>query len=193
MLVQALQSAFNLSAPSANFITYGALLNLGQAGPISLADTARHDRIEHNGSLFHRAVADGQMYAPREIDEDMWRELVESIERPLQGWGVSDIAKLRIKREAEDGDDAMTGNQKLFARGEAGAVVLVFGRDVQTTLADGSTKAERLVPMDVLETFLHRERLPEGWRPSKKTSLWDIVKSVGEIGKAMDEERKRKP
>jgi hypothetical protein len=173
-------------------LTYGALLNFGQAGPISLADLARHNRVEHNGSLFHRDAAEGQMYAPKEIDEDMWKDLVESIERPLLGWGVSDIAKLRVRREAASGDDTMTNNQKFFARGEAGAVVLIFGKEVQTTLADGSTKAERLVPMDVLKTFLYEERLPEGWRPSKQTTLREVGKIVSEIGKAMDEERKRR-
>jgi hypothetical protein len=180
-----MQRAFNLSLPLASFLTYGGILNLGQAGPISLADTARHNRIEHNGSLFHRDAAEGQAYAPKEIDEAMWKDLVESVEQPSLGWGVSDIAKLRVRREAESGEATMTEIGRTNARGEVAVVLHVFGRDMKTKSIDGSTKVERMVPMDVLTTFFHGERLPERWKPSKQTTLLDVVKSVSEIGKAM--------
>ena len=190
MLVHALQHAYNFSLPLALILTYGGFILFGQAGPVSLADLARHNRIEHNASLVHRDTEEGQMYAPREVDEELWRRLVEGLENPKEGWGVRDIARLRVRREKESGEDTVPQLAKVNARGETAAVLHVFGRDVETKSTEtGYTSIERKVPLDVLTSLFHDERLPEGWKPSEQTTLLKVVKTIGSIGRAMDEVR----
>jgi hypothetical protein len=189
MLVRALQRAYNLSLPLAVSLTYGGILILGQAGPISLADFARHNRIEHDASLIHKDTAKGQMYAPTEFDEALWKDLMENVERPILGWSVSDVARLRVRREAESGEARLTLFAKISAKAEASAVLGVFGRDVKMKSSDGSPTMERVVPLDLLTTFLHGERLPKGWKPSKQMTLLDLLKSIITIGKAMGKVR----
>ena len=209
MIVSALQRAYNLSLPLARLLTYGGLLLLGRlSGPISLTDTALHGRIEHNASLIHRDTHAGCPYAPTDVDEELWDRFTKAIERPREGLSVRDLARFRVLREYEsecvvktEGGTGTTHVGREIARGELALVFHIFGREFPSSsivpedpdVCETSQNAllERKVPLDILKTFMHDERLPDGWVPSKQTTLLETVKKAREIRLTMGDVRKR--
>ena len=166
---------------------------LGQTGSISLVDLARHNRIEHNASLIHRDTSEGFMYAPTEVDEQLWTNLIQGIETPAEGLGVRDIARLRLHRERASGEKSLSNLAKANAKGEMAAVLVIFGRNYYRNFDVNPTRTsvERKVPLAVLESFLRDERLPDGWRPQKEVTLFETAKVIREIGREMGQMKKR--
>jgi hypothetical protein len=133
------------------------------------------------------------MYAPTDVDESMWERFLSGIEDPTEGLSVKDFARIRVRREEETGNENTTTIGREIARGEVALVFHIFGRDFPVSTKYGSAKAggyERKIPTDVLKTFFHDERIPEGWEPARKTTLLGTVKKAREIRLAMGEVRK---
>lgn len=144
---------------------------LGQAGLLCLPDLARHNRIEHDASITHANAPKGHLYAPRRQDPNL-QELYAKDER--NGfYTVNDIARARVRREAEPGTQ-MTSVQQEVARGEVALVLQIFG---------GETFA---IPKEDLYTWWFEERLPEGWKPTRQTPLLGTINWSSKLRNAMN-------
>lgn len=155
---------------------------LGKAIP--LYELGRHNRVEHNASLVHHNTPQGEEYAPIQIDNGLVDALFNDI-RPTAKevdamkakgeeraflLGLEDIARARVRSEKEMGPLGRV--QARVARGEIAIAYKVFGVTV-----GGKTG----IPADLLRTWIQDERLPDGWRPTHSTGLFDMLSGDSHI------------
>jgi len=214
ILISGLQEAYGLSFPLAAFLTYGGIVLLGQvvgfgADPrrdgvgFSLKDLARHDRIEHDASITHPNTLAGDEYAPSKQDAALLAAFAEdarpapgpSREKGLLSYGPEDIARARVRREAQPGTRIDAVHQEV-ARGEIALVFSIFGflPSGGNSSADGSDhKLPKEVlggpyrfPLSVVETWWKEEHLPTpDWVPGRETTLLGTLAQSGRIRKEM--------
>ena len=215
MIVSALQKCFKLSKPLAWFLTHGALTLLDQgSGNFELHDLARHNKIEHNASLYHDDAGERDEYAPITFDED----LLELVFKDSAGGVVmtpEDVAKVRVRREATSHPPLDFIHAEL-ARGEIAIVLNMFNNPSPQLHEEGvpllhrsavSRLFRRLVglkdeaqtrqldgaPIERMKYWFQHERLPEDWKPYHKTTLFETVVTVSRIRSEMHRlERLRK-
>ncbi|KAI5118879.1 hypothetical protein M0805_003554 [Coniferiporia weirii] len=171
VLTRALMECYNLSWPLAAFLSWGGVALLGQVGLFSLRDLARHNRIEHDASIAHANTPADEEYAPTDVDTALFNAFLADARGGR--FGAPDIARVRVRREAEKGM-CVSAVQQEIARGEAALVLQIFGGEAFA------------VPLDVVQTWWHDERLPEGWRPTRETTLLGTVHWSTEIRNGMD-------
>ncbi|THH07130.1 heme-thiolate peroxidase [Phellinidium pouzarii] len=178
VLTHALMECYNLSWPLAAFLSWGGVLLLGQDGLFSLHDLARHNRIEHDASIAHINTPSDEEYAPANVDSTLYNAFLAD----AHGGRISarDIARARVRREAEKSTH-VTAVQQEIARGEVALVLQVFGGESFS------------VPLDVIHSWWHDERLPEGWRPTRKTTLLGTIHWSTVIRDHMNDLRDRQP
>ncbi|KAL5507570.1 hypothetical protein ACEPAH_7026 [Sanghuangporus vaninii] len=169
-LTRGLMACYNLSWPLAAFLSWGGVLLLGQVGRLSLADLARHNRIEHDASLTHPNTGYGEEYAPARSDARLFGAFLDDASGGKVGLG--ELARARVRREGEAGA-GMTSVQREIARGEVALVMQIFGGE------------ERAVPVDVIKIWWGGERLPEGWRPTARTTLRGTIGWAAKLREAM--------
>ncbi|KAI0337487.1 Cloroperoxidase, partial [Trametopsis cervina] len=182
MIRQALVECYGLSKTLAFLLTNGALLLLNQGrGNFQLSDFARHNKIEHNASLYHLDAGPRDEYSPIHGDPGLLDLLFKD-----SASGVvmtpEDIARVRVRRQ-------LTSSIPTFyaevARGEIAIVLNMFNnpdadlherqhRDPATTPLDG-------VPIDRLRYWFEHERLPEGWRPYHATTVRQTMTTISRI------------
>ncbi|CAE6538898.1 unnamed protein product, partial [Rhizoctonia solani] len=70
-LCKAVHEVYGLSYPLAAMLSIGAILSCGSNGKVDLAQLAKHNKIEHDGSLAHLDLADGdnKNVCPRLVNE----------------------------------------------------------------------------------------------------------------------------
>ncbi|KAH8118963.1 Chloroperoxidase [Phellopilus nigrolimitatus] len=171
VLTHALMECYNLSWPLAAFLSWGGVYLLGQVGLFSLHDLARHNRIEHDASLTHANTFPDEEYAPTLQDPVLYKAFLADARKGH--FMAEDIARARVRREGEHGA-AMTAVQQEIARGESALVLQIFG------------KTEFAVPVDVIHSWWHEERLPDGWRPTRQTTLIGTIHWATVIREAMN-------
>lgn len=206
-----LQEGYRLSLPLAAFLAYGGVLLLGQVvgfGAVpsrdgvgfSLHDLARHDRTEHDASITHPNTRAGDEYAPTEQDPALLDAFVRDA-RPAPGislkgepsYGTEDIARVRVRREAEPGTRIDAVHQEI-ARGEAALVLGVFG--FLPSRGNASADEHKLpkevlggsyrFPLSVVETWWKEERFPTpDWVPERATTLLGTFALQARIRKEM--------
>ncbi|KLO15370.1 Cloroperoxidase [Schizopora paradoxa] len=212
-LMFGLREAYRVSLPLAAFLAYGGIVLLGQvvgfgSDPdrdgvgFSLKDLARHDRIEHDASITHPNIPAGDEYAPTKQDPALFDTFIKDA-RPASGplnkgelsYGPEDIARARVRREAQPGTRIDAVHQEV-ARGEIALVFSIFG----FLTSGGNAKTDKppkevlggayRFPISVVETWWKEERLPTpDWVPARETTLLGTIAQSGLIRKEMQKLR----
>lgn len=173
ILIHALQEGYGLSTPFVETLVRGSIFVLGQAGPFSLKDLARHNRIEHNASLVHDDTTGRDEYAPTIPNLSLVKQLLHQA-KDGHILTAEDVARARVDRESVC--PVLNLLHAEFARGEMAMVLGIFGQ---------GSGDHRGVPLDFLREWLTEERLPDGWKPTHTQGLLQTVRSTLEIGSLM--------
>ncbi|GBE78877.1 hypothetical protein SCP_0200740 [Sparassis crispa] len=202
-LTHALRAGYRLSAPLAWVLTRGGFFLLGQRrAHICLADLARHNCIEHDASLVHPDVAHRDEYAPLHPAPHMLDAfLAHAADGALMT--PADVARARVAREASYARP-MDALHAEIARGEMAIVLLLFNNPPpapspapappprsllaalkRTKDAEPAPLPLPGVPVEMLRTWMHEERLPNGWAPYHQLSLTRVVQTSRAIRAAM--------
>lgn len=170
-IAKGLQDCYGLAAPFTWFLSYTTFVVLKKFSfKMDLFEVGKHNVVEHNASLVHADTPEGQTHAPIEIDQS----LVEALGNDATAEGeiddvgggtirqkllsIEDVARARIRREAETGPvDALHAQ---IARGEMAIIMAVWGTKAKDSDASG-------IRVDWIKRWLGEERLPDGWKPTK--------------------------
>ncbi|TFY72975.1 heme-thiolate peroxidase [Dentipellis fragilis] len=168
-LIRGLREGYNISLPLAALLSIVGVVTCGNGWRADLEDFAKHDRIEHDGSLTHADAQPGDRYAPIAVDESLLQHLLD-VSSDARGLSFEDLVKGRAAR-----DDSLAKPLGLIhaaiARGE---VALTF----ETFRGDGE-----FVPKQSIQQWFGEDRLPDGWtRPSHSVGLSHTTKRVQEVG-----------
>ncbi|KAH7340478.1 Cloroperoxidase [Rhizoctonia solani] len=147
-LCKAVHELYGLSYPLAAVLSLGGILLCGSKGKLDLAQLAKHNRIEHDGSLAHEDLADGDN---KNVSPRLVEELVGD---STDGKALSfhDLARARVRREIRPLDKV----HSRFARAESVLSVMIMG--------DG-----KQISCDSVKTWMGEERLPSGWTAQQST------------------------
>ena len=173
ILIHALEEGYGLSIPFAQALVRGSMLVFGQAGPFSLKDLARHNRIEHDASLVHNDTKGRNEYAPTTPDLSLVKKLLHQ-SKDGHVLTAEDVARARVKRESICPVIDLLHAE--IARGEMAMVLGIFGQ---------GDADHRGVPLDFLREWLTEERLPEGWKPTHTQGLLQTIRSAWELRSLM--------
>ena len=190
-IARGLKACYGLSTFCAMFLSFGGYLLLWKFRRISLFEIGKHNAVEHNASLVHHDIPEGQSYAPIEIDHslvdllvsDVKPSLAEIKERPGSTakflMNYEDVARARFRREAEC--KPVDSLHAEIARGEMAIILGVW--EVKTENKVG-------IPVDYFKRWIGEERLPDGWKPDHTQGLLDVINRSSQIRKAMDQMKK---
>jgi Peroxidase, family 2 len=158
---------------------------------ITLHEIGKHNAVEHNGSLVHHDIPEGQIYAPIEIDHSLVDVLVSDVKPsaveveessdPTAKFlmNYEDVARARVRREAEC--KPIDGLHAEIARGEMAIILGVW---------EVKTKDKVGIPVDYFKRWIGEERLPDGWKPDHTQGLLDVISRSSRIRGAMKQMRK---
>ncbi|KAI1789555.1 Cloroperoxidase [Ganoderma leucocontextum] len=183
-LVAAIRQVYGLSWPFATLLAYGGTAKCGHADGLSLKldlhDLAKHNVIEHNGSLVHDDAATGQTFAPTTVDPNLVHQLLDASDS--SHLSLRDLCRTQVRRQAASGPlDSM---QAYVSKGELDLIYQVFGVTHGSESGSGSPAegGDLVVPKAFLEEWLGHERLPEGWDgPLREVGLVALVEHVKQI------------
>ena len=180
-----MQLVYNCSFPFAfvlstvGFIWCGHLTGSGFSTRLSLDlhDLARHNRIEHDGSLGHADAAPGQKYAPTVPDPARIASLLDSqspncVKGPAGVGALTllDLARVRYLRDAEL-TRPLDRLHTFITRGEVALILLALGAPC------GGGPEPFAVPRDRIYQWFVEERLPDDWPgPSTRIGLVNTAK-----------------
>ena len=192
-IVYGLKACYGLSTFCAMFLSFGGYILLRKFRRIDLHEIGKHNAVEHNASLVHHDIPEGQTYAPTEIDHSLVDLLVSDV-KPSSAeikdspdptakflMNYEDVARARIRREAEC--KPLDGVHAEIARGEMAIILGVW---------EVKTKNKVGIPVDYLKRWIGEERLPDGWKPDHSQGLLDVIYRSSQIRKAMEQMRKEK-
>lgn len=156
-LTRSISELYGLSYPLAALLSIGGVLTCGRWGKVDLESLAKHNRIEHDASLVHKDLRDGD-------NKDVCPQLVsELLTESSNGRGLSwaDLARARARREARI-PQPLDFVHTTISRGESVLSVMVMG--------DGKE-----VPLDVAKAWYGEEKLPAGWMPHGTLGLLKVM------------------
>jgi hypothetical protein len=175
IISHALEEGYGLSDQLANFLVYGGIALLAQAGAFGLDDLARHNRIEHDASLVHDDAKPRDEYAPSAPDPVLIEQFLEEV-KDGQFVTVEDVARARVWRESQC--PALNKVQAEIARGEMAIALDLFSQPASETHKQG-------IPVNMLRTWFSDERLPDGWKPNHTQGLLETMKTSTELRNEM--------
>jgi len=193
-IVRGLKACYGLSTVLAMFLSFGGYFLIRKFRRISLYELGKHNAIEHNASLVHHDIPEGQTFAPIQIDHSLVDALVSDVKpspaeiekspNPTAKFlmNYEDVARARVRREAEC--NSVDGLHAEIARGEMAIILGVW---------EVKTKEKIGIPMDYFKRWIGEERLPDGWKPDHTQGLLDVIKRSSQIRNAMNEMRKEQP
>ncbi|KAI0824786.1 Cloroperoxidase [Trametes gibbosa] len=190
-LSQAIQKVYGLSPVFATILAYGGVARCGSGGKLNLHDLAAHNVVEHNGSLVHADAAQGQKYAPTNVDPELLRQLLDT--STTDYLSLRDLTQAQVSRQASS--PPLHTLQSIVSKGELDLIMEVFGvrgaasGAAQSLVSDETLGDDLVVPKSFLEQWLGEERLPDGWcGPSHQTGLKEIITGVRSISRTEKEE-----
>lgn len=210
IIVDALMECFRLSKPLAWALTHGALLLLDQgSAPFELHDLARHNKVEHDASLYHPNAGEREEYAPIHGDVELLREFFET-SKDGRVMTPEDVARVRARRETATPLDFVHAE---LARGEVAIVLNMFNnpdpalhtagvplqprnalvRVARSLVGQKDTGANRQldgVPIERMRYWFEHERLPPDWKPYHTTTLRETISTINRLRSAMSGMRK---
>jgi hypothetical protein len=166
----------------ASSLTLGGALACGHIGldgaKFDLHDLAKHNRIEHDGSLSHGPTPPGGEWAPIIPDPTAIEKTIEHSSDGGKHLTLEDLARARVDAE---GDKPLDPLHARIGRGEVALTLLTMG--------DG----ER-VTTDRVRTWYGGDRLPDDYVPPAEgsVSIKRVNNVVSLIDVAMRAERDKK-
>ncbi len=151
-----------------------------------LHDLAKHNAVEHDGSLVHKDTPLGETYAPTTVDPVLLRHLLET--STTDYLTRRDLCRAQLTRHAAS--RPLDSTQLFVSKGELDLIHEVFGVQASSLAPQGSSAAgdELVVPKAFLKEWLGQERLPEDWHgPLREVGLAGLVSNVQEISKVESE------
>jgi hypothetical protein len=140
---------------------------------IDLHDLARHNRIEHDGSLTHADTIPGGLYAPVHVDKDLLQHLLD-VSKNRDFLSIDDFVAVRAARDATL-SRPLSGVHNAISRGEIAMTVQLFGDP------DGH------VPKRFIEEWFGDQRLPCGWfKPTTAVGFLRTTRIVQWVGKEVE-------
>lgn len=210
IIIDALMKCFRLSKPLAWALTHGALTLLDQgSAPFELHDLARHNKVEHDASLYHPNAGPREEYAPIHGDAELLKDFFAT-SADGRVMTPEDVARVRVRREAETPLDLVHAE---LARGEMAIVLNMFNNPdaalheagvplqprgtlshiVRALLGRKDTGANRQldgVPIERMRYWFENERLPPDWEPYHETTLLETISTINRLRSAMSGMRK---
>ncbi|KAI0750669.1 Cloroperoxidase [Daedaleopsis nitida] len=214
-LIAAVHHVYGLSFPLATLLSLGGVAKCGHwAGlhmVLDLHELARHNVIEHDGSLVHADTAPGERFAPTAVDPVLLRHLLATSGGDSDVLTRRDLCRAQLTRHAAS--RPLNATQAFVSKGELDLIHEVFGVRVSALDAATSTPAseaagtevqagspaaavaaaavptttdseELVVPKAYLEEWLGHERLPREWAgPVREVGLLGLVAHVREIAR----------
>ncbi|KAF8682453.1 hypothetical protein RHS04_02581 [Rhizoctonia solani] len=166
-LCKAVHDLYGLSYPLAAIFAFGGVLICGSKGKLDLADLAKAHKIEHDASLAHMDLADGdnKNVCPRLVNQ--------LVAQSTDGHKLSlrDFAKARVLRESQV-PRPLRADQAIVARGESVLSVMVMG--------DG-----QFLDCKAAREWFGDERLPSGWTPQRPMGLFRIIGEIRKFSRLM--------
>lgn len=159
--------------------------NVIERRELDLAEIAAHNHIEHDASITHDDIAD--LHAEFASPTNNLALFEAFLTDSASGTHIdaADIGRARARRERESHNatgrtlDALHSD---IARGEAALVVSIFG---ETATKSGSPWKGPGVPFETVRRFWRDERLPEGWKPKRETTIKGIKEGKALIDQSM--------
>ncbi|KAI0774143.1 Cloroperoxidase [Fomes fomentarius] len=189
-LVSALRHVYGISLPLALLLSLGGVAKCGHWDGLhmtaDLHDLAKHNAVEHDGSLVHKDTPPGETYAPTAVDPVLLRHLLET--STTDYLTCRDLCRAQLTRRAAS--RPLDSTQLFVSKGELDLIHEVFGVEASEPSASGSSAAgdELVVPKAFLKEWLGQERLPEDWHgPLREVGLAGLVSNVQEISKVESE------
>ncbi|KZT12576.1 Cloroperoxidase [Laetiporus sulphureus 93-53] len=176
-LVRALTSVYSLSFPLAIILAVVGVFKCGGWWHIDLHDLAKHNAIEHDGSLTHDDTPRGSTFAPIEVDSKLVHQLLSV--SPCEWLTLSDFAKARAERDQQM-QTPLDALHAEIARGEAVLTMEVLGQHIShkhaADVVHHMVTDEQGVPKTFIEQWFQEEKLPDGWRrPATSVGLFEVA------------------
>ncbi|THH19790.1 heme-thiolate peroxidase [Bondarzewia mesenterica] len=162
-LIRTMREVYHISLPLASILSVLGALICGNGWSFDLEDLAKHNKIEHDGSLAHADAAPGYLYAPSVPDKELLDKLL-SLSSDGRYITFEDFVRERADRD-EGLSKPLSGAHNIIARGEIALTCQVFGDE------------EGRVPKEFVQEWYGQERLPEGWsRPARSVGVVETSK-----------------
>jgi len=148
----AVRQVYTLSYPLAFLLTLGGFLACGHRmrTRLNLESLARHNRIEHDGSLVHDDAPKGSIWAPNMPDHSLLEDLIGEGKDETEGMTIEHLVRVRRRRSAALRTPLSTLHADIMM-GESAFIVETFAD------ADG------VINREVLKEWFGEERLADGW------------------------------
>lgn len=147
----------------------------GDGWKLDLHDLAKHNRIEHDGSLAHADALPGHKYAPFHVDKDRLQQLLDA-SSDGEHLTFNDLVSQRAARDAAL-TKPLDAIHQIITRGEVALTCEVLGDE------------EGRVPKEFIRQWYGEERLPDGWmKPESPVGLigtTKVSKKVANVAKIM--------
>ena len=148
-------------------LTVVAAVMCGNGWKFDLHDLAKHDYIEHDGSLVHADATFGGIYAPVDVDKNLLDDLLDTSKGDTLTF--NDLVKYRLSRDQQL-PSPLTKFHTVIARGEIAFTTQLF--------ADKHGHIKK----DIIRQWFGEERLPERWPgPSHTIGLIQLSKLTDQV------------
>ncbi|EJF61120.1 Cloroperoxidase [Dichomitus squalens] len=184
-LITAIEQQYKLDAAFTQTLVYGGLAKCGHWDGLSckldLHDLAKHNVIEHDGSLVHDDTAPGETFAPTRVDPDLLHQLLDTSDSDFLT--LHDLCQAQVTRQ--DASRPIGSVPAVVSKGELDLIYEVFGivpgsKEASETATNGG---KLVVPKSYLKQWLGQERLPDGWKgPVNAITLTSLVSHIHQIG-----------
>jgi len=167
----AIMQVYGLSGPLATVLAGGAVLKCGNGLTLNLKDLAAHNQIEHDASMAHLDINEGNQGV---VNQDLVDAMVADTDNVAAT--EDDFIKMKIRREKQNNVKYTNGRQQTVSRGEIALTMKV--------MVDHATG---LMPVEWLRSWFGEERLPAGFKPPPTIGLFDLQKHAQAINKKIDD------
>ncbi|RDX55470.1 Cloroperoxidase [Lentinus brumalis] len=183
-LVSAIRHVYGISLPFATVLAAGGVAKCGHRDGLGLVldlhELAKHNAVEHDGSLVHADTAPGDVYAPTTVDPVLLRHLLET--STTDSLTRRDLCRAQLTRQAAS--RPLSSAQSFVSKGELDLIYQVFGIRSSEHTGPPAEGDELVVPKSFLREWLGDEKLPEGWNgPLRDVGLLELIGQVREIEK----------
>ena len=171
-LMGAIWEHYHVSLPMAFLLSFLGTFLCGRWFRVDLHDFARHNYIEHDGSLTHRNAMPGDLYAPVDPDKELLDDLLNVKNSDVLSF--EDLVAVRARR-----NETLSRPLSKFLN----AIALVAVALTVQTLTD---EYDNMSKQSIKEWFWD-QRLPRGWsRPTTPIGLWNTTRIVKIVGKKVE-------
>ena len=162
-LVSAMREVYNISLPLASILSLVGVVVCGDGWKFDLEDLAKHNKIEHNGSLAHADAAPGYLYAPSTPDKQLLDHLL-NLSTDGRHVTFEEFVRERAARDAAL-SQPLSNVHNVIARGEIALTCQVLGDE------------EGRVPTEYVSEWYGQEKLPDGWvKPARPVGVISTTK-----------------